>query len=40
MENEKYQIISHVDRARQVVHVIVGNKLNPEIWIEKNRAIK
>lgn len=35
MENEKYQIISHVDRARQVVDVIVGNKLNPEIWIEK-----
>ena len=35
MNNEKYQIISHIDKARQVVDVIVGNKLNPEIWIEK-----
>lgn len=35
MNNEKYQIILHIDRARQVVDVIVGNKLNPEIWIEK-----
>lgn len=35
MNNEKYQIISHIDKARRVVDVIVGNKLNPEIWIEK-----
>lgn len=31
MNNEKYQIILHIDKARQVVDVIVGNKLNPEI---------
>ena len=35
MNNEKYQIIAHNDRARKVVDVIVGNRLNPEIWIEK-----
>ncbi len=35
MNNEKYQIIAHIDRARKVVDVIVGNRLNPEIWIEK-----
>ena len=35
MENEKYQIILHIDIARRIIHVIVGNKLDPEIWIEK-----
>lgn len=35
MNNEKHQIIAHIDRARKVVDVIVGNRLNPEIWIEK-----
>lgn len=35
MGNDKYHIIAHIDRNRQFIYVIVGNKLNPEIWVEK-----
>ena len=35
MDNDKYQVISHIDRDRQLIDIMVKKRSNPEIWVEK-----